>query len=71
MLNTWKREESLYNHRFQEVAEVYRIVAEDSELGKEQPDARVRGKTVDDVTNLLSEGMKAKKLKSEWVSKAT
>ena len=55
----------LHDHRFQEVAEVYRIVAEDSELGKEQPDARVRGKTVNDVTELLAEGMKAKKLKSE------
>ncbi|OBT40335.1 hypothetical protein VE00_08456 [Pseudogymnoascus sp. WSF 3629] len=50
---------------FQEVAEVYRTVAEDSELGKEQPDARVRGKTVNDVTKLLAEGMKAKKMKSE------
>ncbi|KAH9213277.1 6-phosphogluconate dehydrogenase [Leptodontidium sp. 2 PMI_412] len=50
---------------FQGVAEVYRTVAEDSELGKEQPDARVRGKTVEDVIQLLSEGMKAKKLKSE------
>ncbi|KFY69253.1 hypothetical protein V496_00387 [Pseudogymnoascus sp. VKM F-4515 (FW-2607)] len=50
---------------FQEVAEVYRIVADDSELGKEQPDARVRGKTVSDVTKVLAEGMKAKKLKSE------
>lgn len=55
----------LHDHRFQEVAEVYRIVAEDSELGKEQPDGRVRGKTVNDVTELLAEGMKAKKLKFE------
>lgn len=55
----------LHDHRFQEVAEVYRIVAEDSELGKEQLDSRVRGKTVNDVTELLAEGMKAKKLKSE------
>lgn len=55
----------LHDYRFQQVAEVYRTVAEDSELGKEQPDARVRGKTVSDVTKLLTEGMKAKKLKSE------
>lgn len=55
----------LHGHRFQEVAEVYRIVADDSELGKEQPDARVRGKTVSDVTKVLAEGMEAKKLKSE------
>jgi hypothetical protein len=55
----------LHDYRFQEVAGVYRTVAEDSELGKEQPDARVRGKTVNDVTELLAQGMKAKKLKSE------
>lgn len=34
-------------------------------MGKEMPDKRVRGKTVDDVVNLLSEGMRAKKLKVE------
>jgi hypothetical protein len=51
--------------RFQGVAEVYRTVAEDSELGKEQPGRRVRGKTVEDVVELMSEAMRAKKLKSE------
>ena len=40
-------------------------MAEDSELGKEKPGQRVRGKTVEDVVGLLGEGMKAKKLKSE------
>ncbi|KAG4443238.1 hypothetical protein IFR05_001281 [Cadophora sp. M221] len=50
---------------FQGVAEVYRTVADDSELGKEQPDVRVRGKTVEDVTQVLAEGMKAKKLKTQ------
>lgn len=44
---------------------MYRTVAEDSDLGKEQPGQRVRGKTVEDVVGLLSEGMKAKKLKAE------
>ncbi|KAJ4287768.1 hypothetical protein N0V90_012472 [Kalmusia sp. IMI 367209] len=50
---------------FQGVAEVYRVVAEDTELGKEQPGARVRGKTVEDVVTVLSEGMRAKKLKTD------
>ncbi|KIM94102.1 hypothetical protein OIDMADRAFT_45897 [Oidiodendron maius Zn] len=50
---------------FQGVAEVYRVVAEDSDLGLEKPGARVRGKTVQDVVELLSQGMKAKKLKKE------
>lgn len=55
----------LMSSRFQGVAEVYRTVAEDSELGKEVPDKRVRGKTVEDVVLLLSQGMKEKKLKKE------
>ncbi|KAH8810935.1 6-phosphogluconate dehydrogenase [Xylogone sp. PMI_703] len=50
---------------FQGVAEVYRVVAEDSELGKEKPGHRARGKTVEDVVELLSQGMEAKKLKTE------
>lgn len=55
----------LMSRRFQGVAEVYRTVAEDSDLGKEMPDKRVRGKTVEDVVTLLSEGMRAKKSKVE------
>ncbi|KAH8586187.1 6-phosphogluconate dehydrogenase [Bisporella sp. PMI_857] len=50
---------------FQGVAEVYRVVAEDSDLGLEKPGARVRGKTVQDVVERLSQGMEAKKLKVE------
>lgn len=53
------------SRRFEGVAEVYRTVAEDSELGLEKPGARVKGKTVEDVVALLSEGMTAKKLKQE------
>jgi hypothetical protein len=51
--------------RFQGVAEVYRTVAEDTELGKEQPGRRVRGQTVDDAVGLLSEALKARKLKND------
>jgi hypothetical protein len=44
---------------------VYRVVAEDSELGQEKPGARLRGKTVQDVVEVLSQGMKVKRLKTE------
>jgi hypothetical protein len=44
------------------VAEVYRVVAVDTELGKEEPGQRVRGKTVEDVVQLMSEGIKSKKV---------
>ncbi|KAF2100715.1 6-phosphogluconate dehydrogenase C-terminal domain-like protein [Rhizodiscina lignyota] len=42
---------------FEGVSEVYRFVADESELGKEKPGARVRGKTVEDVVELLSQAM--------------
>ncbi|KAH7125851.1 phosphogluconate dehydrogenase [Dactylonectria macrodidyma] len=43
---------------FDEVAEVYRVVAEDTELGLEQPGERNRGKTVVDVVDAMRSGMK-------------
>jgi hypothetical protein len=55
----WTRTKS--NCRFQSVAEVYRVVSEDTILGKELPDARVRGQTVEDVVTLISEGIDAKR----------
>ncbi|KAI0977377.1 6-phosphogluconate dehydrogenase C-terminal domain-like protein [Xylaria arbuscula] len=45
---------------FEGVAESYRVVAEDSILGTELPDARVRGTTVEDVVKCLSEGIDKK-----------
>ncbi|KAF3937236.1 hypothetical protein ABW19_dt0209063 [Dactylella cylindrospora] len=39
-------------------AEVFRTINEDTELGRERTGMRNRGKTVDDVTHLLAEGMK-------------
>ncbi len=36
------------------------MVSEDSILGQELPDARVRGKTVEDVVSLVSEGIEQK-----------
>ena len=44
-------------YRFQGVSDVYKTVAENPVLGIEQPGNRKRGKTVEDVVELLSEGM--------------
>ncbi len=49
--------------RFEGVSDVYKFVADDSELGKEKPGARVRGKTVEDVVELLSQAMESKESK--------
>ncbi|KAI5920238.1 6-phosphogluconate dehydrogenase [Camillea tinctor] len=43
---------------FEGVSEVYRIVAEDTELGSEQPSRRVQGQTVEDAIYLIRKGMK-------------
>jgi hypothetical protein len=53
--------------RFQGVADSYRLVAEDTVLGTEIPDARVRGQTVLDVVTCISEGVdrKQKEAKGE------
>ncbi|KAF3082908.1 hypothetical protein TWF569_004371 [Orbilia oligospora] len=43
---------------YQGTAEVFRTINEDTELGRERTGLRTRGKTVEDVTTLLAEGMK-------------
>jgi len=53
--------ELINNDSFYGVADVYSAVAEDSILGDEKPGKRRRGKTVEDVVELLSEGLQAKK----------
>ncbi|KAL4879012.1 6-phosphogluconate dehydrogenase [Aspergillus karnatakaensis] len=50
---------------FEEIAEVYRVVAEDTELGKEVSGRRERGTTVEDVVRVMREGMERKKDKLE------
>ncbi|KAL4791154.1 6-phosphogluconate dehydrogenase [Aspergillus venezuelensis] len=50
---------------FDEVAEVYRVVAEDTALGQEQVENRQRGKTVDDVVSVMCEGMDATRKKKK------
>jgi 3-hydroxyisobutyrate dehydrogenase-like beta-hydroxyacid dehydrogenase len=43
---------------FEEVAEVYRYISEDTVLGKEHTDNRVRGKTAEDVVDAIIESRK-------------
>ncbi|KAL4917209.1 6-phosphogluconate dehydrogenase [Aspergillus aurantiobrunneus] len=50
---------------FDGVAKVYRVVAEDTELGLEQTGRRNRGTTVEDVVAVMREGMKSTKKKSD------
>ncbi|KAL6234992.1 hypothetical protein BDW75DRAFT_210764 [Aspergillus navahoensis] len=50
---------------FREIGEVYRVVAEDTELGLEQTGRRGRGTTVEDVITVMREGMEKKKEKVE------
>ncbi|KAL4807340.1 6-phosphogluconate dehydrogenase [Aspergillus unguis] len=50
---------------FDGVAEVYRVVAEDTDLGLEQTGQRARGTSVDDVVSVMREGMRRKKEKTE------
>lgn len=52
------------NSIFDGVSEVYRLVAEDTELGKEKTEERKAGTTVGDVARLMSEGVE-RKLKVE------
>ncbi|KAL4867389.1 hypothetical protein BDV12DRAFT_186683 [Aspergillus spectabilis] len=50
---------------FEEIAEVYRVVAEDTKLGLEEIGRRERGTTVEDVVKVMREGMEVKKDKLE------
>ncbi|KAL2801636.1 6-phosphogluconate dehydrogenase [Aspergillus granulosus] len=60
---TMEEEGGFSSGLFDGVAEVYRVVAEDTALGLEQPGRRQRGLTVDDVVTVMREGMKATKQK--------
>lgn len=48
---------------FEQVAGVYEFVSEGTELGREQGEKRVRGKTVDDLVEVLGEGLQKRKEK--------
>jgi 3-hydroxyisobutyrate dehydrogenase-like beta-hydroxyacid dehydrogenase len=57
----FSREESI----FRPIGQVYELVANGTELGKEQTDDRQRGKTAEDVAALTSAGIMKRKLKTE------
>jgi 3-hydroxyisobutyrate dehydrogenase-like beta-hydroxyacid dehydrogenase len=57
----FSREESI----FRPIGQVYELVANGTELGKEQTDDRQRGKTAEDVAALTSAGIEKRKLKTE------
>ena len=50
---------------FNEIAQVYRSVADDTVLGEEKTERRKRGLTVEDVATAMGEGLKAKRRKQE------
>ena len=50
---------------FRSIAEVYELVASGTELGKEVTGERVRGKMVEDVAVLMSEGTERRKVKTD------
>ncbi|CZS94307.1 uncharacterized protein RAG0_04346 [Rhynchosporium agropyri] len=50
---------------FDAVAEVYRVVSEDTVLGEEKTERRKRGQTVEDVATAVGEGLAKKRKKDE------
>ncbi|KAL2872610.1 6-phosphogluconate dehydrogenase [Aspergillus lucknowensis] len=60
---TMEEEGGFGSGMFDGAAEVYRLVAEDTALGLEQPGRRARGTTVEDVVAVMREGMKNAKEK--------
>jgi len=57
----FSREESI----FRPIGHIYDLVANGTNLGKEQTDDRQRGKTAEDVASLTSAGLEKRKLKTE------
>ena len=47
------------------VSKTYELMAYGTELGEEKTEARIRGKTVEDVAKLVGEGIDKRKLKTE------
>lgn len=60
---TYAEEGGFEETLFKGVAEVYRSVAEDTVLGLEKTGERKRGRTLEDVTVAMGEGLKASKKK--------
>ena len=63
--NTMAEEGGFEKNIFRGMSEVYRVVAEDTELGEERTESREKGKTAEDIARLMAEGIKRKKMKTE------
>ena len=63
--DTFHDEGGFEKDMFSGVSEVYRFVADETELGMEKTEDRKVGKTAEDVARLVGEGMKRKKVKEE------
>lgn len=50
---------------FDGVSEVYRFVADETDLGKERTEERRVGKTPEDVARLIGQGLERRKEKTE------
>ena len=50
---------------FSGIGNTYHLMAYDTELGKEKTEQRERGKTAEDVAELMSQGIERRKLKKE------
>ncbi|KAI1503674.1 6-phosphogluconate dehydrogenase [Biscogniauxia marginata] len=62
---TFQEEGGFSPDTFRGVAEVYRTVAEDTELGKEKIGRRKRGLDVDDMATAMAEGLQTKRKKND------
>ena len=62
---TFRDEGGFEADMFDAVSEIYRFVADETELGKEKTEERRVGKTPEDVARLVAEGLERKKMKVE------
>ena len=63
--NTFHDNGGFERDMFNGVSEVYRLVADDTELGQEKTESRKVGKTLEEVAKLVAEGIERKKTKIE------
>ena len=63
--DTMAEEGGFERDMFAGVSEVYRVVAEETELGGEKTESRKKGTTPEDVARLVGEGLERKKVKTE------
>ncbi|KAK4948664.1 hypothetical protein LTR10_012668 [Elasticomyces elasticus] len=61
LLTDTERAERHANGVFEGIADIYKLIADDTVLGEEKTESRKRGKEVEDVVQCVSEGIAAKK----------